>query len=108
MDFNEVFINALISTFSGIAGGLGVYWFHKSIQFLDGELRFNNKSPMGRYFLKFSFIALFLFFIAAIISILIYLFFFYKLSFSPLIVSILALITGIVLILISLFKWKKT
>ncbi len=106
MDFNEIFINALISTITGIAGGLGVYWFHKGIQLFDGELRFDNKNIIERYLWKFLFIASFLFFMAIIVSILILIVFLRKLFLPPQMVLILAIISGIVMILTLVLRLK--
>lgn len=72
MEFNEIFANALISTFLGVIGGIAVYWAYNGIMFFDKTIRINNKKILERYFLKYSFIFLFLFFIITLISTLIY------------------------------------
>jgi len=97
MNFNEIFLNTLISTFTGIIGGLAVYWFFKGVHLFDKGLKFNINNLKERYLWKYLFIICFLFLLSTIISILFALLFQTSPIPSP-IISVLAIICAVFII----------
>ena len=79
MDLNEILINTIISTISGVVVAIAITWAYKSVHMRDGEVKF-GKGFLERYIWKYLFISAFLFAVALISSLLVALLYIYKIN----------------------------
>jgi|SRR3989344_3496710 len=107
MDFNQIFLNLLLSTFSGIAGGLIVYWTYNGIHVFNKGFKFDKTKFIERYIGKFTLMFCILLIMAFLFSMVFWIFqkgvtFFHPILF----ILISVIICELIIIITAILKYR--